>query len=104
MMTKHTPGPWLREIGTCEVWYVQTQDGRPIAIVERGEQLDGEEHLANANLIAAAPDMAEALRAANDLLVAIAAEPWFEVTRGIEMGVCAVNEQARAALEKAGVS
>jgi hypothetical protein len=62
MTTKRTAGPWLREIGTCEVWYVQTQSGTPIAIVERGE-LDGEEHLANTKLLAAAPDMAEALRA-----------------------------------------
>jgi len=95
-----TAGPWLREIGTCEVWYVQTQDGTPIAIVERGE-LDGEEHLANANLIAAAPDMAEALRGLFEHC-AMVHKHWGDNCNRKEAD--AAIQAARAALEKAGAA
>jgi hypothetical protein len=59
----HTPGPWHVEPATAGRFLVQLDDGSTIATVGEGwheggsdEQLD-----ANARLIAAAPDLLEAL-------------------------------------------
>ena len=65
---KHTPGPWtLESVGSA--FYVASDNGRPdavntdIAKVYRADTAD-EEALADATLIAAAPDLLAALRLA----------------------------------------
>jgi len=65
--TQHTPGPWeyvgntppknAREEGYVYGWYVTCADDRHISVEGR----TGDEAEANARLIAAAPDMLEAL-------------------------------------------
>ena len=59
--TKHTPGPWYHE-GTPQPVIASESDpkGRDIALVRLW---DGDEAEANAHLIAAAPEMLEALEA-----------------------------------------
>jgi len=62
--TKHTPGPWVwneiapddREWGACEIWPVSNGDPdyAPVATMVCG--------VANARLIAAAPELLEAAR------------------------------------------
>ena len=64
-MTKHTPGPWAAD-GSGAI-FVDKKQGEPIQTcgeyaVRYGEGT--EEALANAYLIAAAPDLLEACRAA----------------------------------------
>ena len=66
-MSKHTPGPWTPEFG--EAYRVRSQqDGGQIAIMMnlKGQfglagRRSGDEVAANARLIAAAPDLLEAL-------------------------------------------
>ena len=67
-MSKHTPGPWTPEFG--EAYRVRAQqDGGQVAIMMnlKGQhgmagRRTGEEVAANARLIAAAPDLLEALK------------------------------------------
>jgi len=64
-MTKHTPGPWgLRASArTIEVYPINELGIRPtIAKIEKMPREAVNESQANARLIAAAPDMLEALR------------------------------------------
>jgi len=63
---KHTPGPWTNSGGTIE-----SADGWHVASVHG----NGGDQLANARLIAAAPEMLELLEAA---LVEWDDEPYFE--------------------------
>ncbi len=59
---EHTPGPWYAEERDPSEWYVTTgQDGRDIAILETIS--NGK---ANARLIAAAPELLEALKVARE--------------------------------------
>jgi hypothetical protein len=66
--TKHTPGPWIldtdniirTEAGTCIALAQQGGDGYPL--------LSGDEVQANARLIAAAPELLEALQYVSRLL------------------------------------
>ena len=58
--TKHTPGPWMVEKGTLDVIAKKHYDGMEINIRDI-ETNDRETIQANAALIAAAPDMLEAL-------------------------------------------
>jgi hypothetical protein len=65
-MSKHTPGPWELEIITGA--YV-TADGTHIADVHHGRTATAKaEGHANARLIAAAPELLEALCLAHDYL------------------------------------
>jgi len=57
-MEKHTPGPWAVD-GKGSQAIVRANDLRIVSIRHR---LDGDEHEANARLIAAAPELLEALR------------------------------------------
>ena len=64
-MTQHTPGPWVTDNGHAERDGIQVWDtvhGWIIADVVNDQHDNAE---ANAALIAAAPDMLEALRAAH---------------------------------------
>lgn len=102
--TKHTPGPWAR-IDTPDYAEIHPASGKaksPIALVGRAEDAD---------LIAAAPEMAEALRgllAANDAVELVLCDshevPGYDPK---ELGraqkrVTEAEKVARAALSKAG--
>ncbi len=68
-----TPGPWLYQgfidAGNTSGWYVVVAPHRVISVEGRSE----EEADANARLIAAAPEMAEALEALEDAASCLAA-------------------------------
>ena len=72
-MSKHTPGPWKRKIKSVLI---------SVAPYEWAEAYGGS--IANARLIAAAPDLLEALQDLCDTL-----------------GECGMTEKARAAIVKA---
>lgn len=59
MSAKHTPGPWKR---TGALTVRGGALGRLIAKVDGGGSINSEEIYANTRLIAAAPDMLEALK------------------------------------------
>lgn len=72
MKTKHAPGPWLVEKPVYKqnnVAYVilpannseQSTQGQAVARINASIDSESETHLANAQLIAAAPEMLEAL-------------------------------------------
>ena len=72
-MSKHTPGPWRVEIGTTVIWTDNAYDpgtNNVGCIVARaaqpyswkGSRPTADEQIANAHLIAAAPDMLAALK------------------------------------------
>jgi len=67
MKTKHTPGPWTAKFFRNTGLEVRGQDTR--LVYEITEPLDAEDG-ANAHLIAAAPEMLEALEKAADLISA----------------------------------
>ena len=73
--TKHTPGPWADHDASCtfEVHEIEDGYGRTIATLDQFHHLeDGdwrrEEVIANARLIAAAPDLLVACEAARNLI------------------------------------
>lgn len=74
MTAKHTPGPWTPEFG--EAYRVRAQqDGGQVAIMTNLKGRDGlagrrngDEVAANARLIAAAPELLEALRIAREFM------------------------------------
>lgn len=63
---QHTPGPWIVNDWSSSGWSVRSKIGMPIASKRWGNELTGQEYrdemIANAHLIAAAPDMLDALR------------------------------------------
>lgn len=58
-MTEHTPGPWKCDSSRVHT-SIETNEGLHIAMVSYGN-VTMEKHLANARLIAAAPELLEAL-------------------------------------------
>ena len=64
-LTKHTPGPWIIGKQDHDVITVDTANGTAICDV----YVDSDDRPANARLIAAAPDLLEALLAAHGYLV-----------------------------------
>jgi hypothetical protein len=62
---KHTPGPWKIE---AERAYIQIMPTDNVAICELGRRGNPALDLANANLIAAAPELLEALEDAERVL------------------------------------
>lgn len=65
-MSKHTPGPWIlkrhREHGPRD-WWVGASDDAPVGIFSfQGGGASEEEEIANAQLLAAAPDLLKELR------------------------------------------
>jgi hypothetical protein len=99
--TKHTPGPWrlgsLIELGHIPV-VARNAKGRDVTIASVHLQAGRKEEERNADLIAAAPEMAAACR---DALVTI--EYGFKGTGGQVDPDGDVRRQLRAALKKAGV-
>lgn len=66
--TKHTPGPWqaYNRVGNriFNQWRVYSDClNQPCAICKMDESLTGDQEVANARLIAAAPDLLEACKA-----------------------------------------
>lgn len=69
---KHTPGPWRyrddrSDIVSCVSWYQEPldgDDGLPTRIVDLVGAMGGDNTTADAKLIAAAPELLEACRAA----------------------------------------
>jgi Iap family predicted aminopeptidase len=78
MAGKHTPGPWTAEHATATRWPRVKAGDRVIA--------NGVAGFANARLMAAAPDLLDALREMLDAQVC---------------GPCALCDKARAAIAKA---
>jgi len=101
-MSAHTPGPWHAGIGNGEgsifsdSGRTRLEDGGttlyPICSYNRGWNAD--EDAANARLVAAAPDLLEALRATLRCL------EWHEQRHGVGMDAKAVKD-AYAAIAKA---
>ena len=91
-MAGHTPGPWYIEPTgerTCNGPTVSI-DQSPLKIVARPDwHLDHEEYMANARLIAAAPDLLEAL------------ENLLEECLGVDFQDNGAKDAARAAIAKA---
>lgn len=79
-MSHYTPGPWkVRNLGTRKAWEgygcpytIATEDGRLLA---RGSQQAGET-MANARLLAAAPALLKAAKAAVDWIECFREPSW----------------------------
>lgn len=110
MTTKHTPGPWYIRKGYKDVW-IFTEDkrgGQEVAQVNGDTLQEGttEAQEADARLIAAAPDMAEALQYAREALIEIHERDCDNMADGIAGCPCDIAKAWRktnAALEKAGI-
>jgi len=85
MSAQHTPGPWRSNDFSSSVYGYIFGDSQAVCRVF----LDGDECEANARLIAAAPDLLEALKLA-DLLLS-----------GANMNRTAVERKVRSAISKA---
>lgn len=72
-MSKHTPGPWRLNRRFC--FNVEDQNGRTIARINFDHETY-DEAMANARLIAAAPDLLAATEAALALLQADIPDNW----------------------------
>lgn len=101
MSAQHTPGPWTALVDQMRhgrrygprMALVTTNTGESVAIDCTGSGKDFDESAANARLIAAAPDLLEALRPFADLDTSTPSELW-----AIRSELC---EAARAAIAKA---
>jgi hypothetical protein len=96
---KHTRGPWAIRYGT-NVWGKRTDTGHDGTVANCGthhhSHVDcGPENEANAQLMAASPDMLAALRESLDLLTSAEADGWKC------RGKAATVRQIRAAIAKA---
>lgn len=124
-MTKHTPGPWFlphfaRPGVNCRCGYVLSDDGRMGAIATvhcSGEGEDWQKHgdnpkyaesVANARLIAAAPDLLAALQSLQSFVaVMIGRGPDAEIPDtiptplGVPVKIGAIMRDAAAAIAKA---
>jgi hypothetical protein len=85
--TKHTPGPWTADKYDSEELFIWAKDA---TICEINDPNSGQEREANAQLIAAAPDLAEAAKDAVDWMA--------EMGGGHD-----VYEKLIEALQKAGI-
>jgi hypothetical protein len=107
MSTKHTPGPWRiaegnerANTGRHFIWSdaesrEEREDGSPYCIATIQPRTDASQLDANARLIAAAPDLAEALK------MLLAAIPDDDSTWSKEMGMAiatALDAQTKAGL------
>ena len=65
-MSGHTPGPWVSSIRNGQLWVVHPSGAMERSIARIGDPLETDK--ANARLIAAAPDLLEALKECSDRL------------------------------------
>lgn len=113
-MSKHTPGPWKMRNRTgnhdWNNWRIAAEDGpgRVGGICRLDESLTGEESEANARLIAAAPELLEALREtlefaieANNRIQPPESKEEMESGFGCNSWTVDVFKRARAAIAKA---
>lgn len=66
MSTQHTPGPWV--VNLIQLNQIATADAK-LEIARATVLRDQHKTIANARLIAAAPDLLEALKACNQALI-----------------------------------
>lgn len=96
-MSAHTPGPWRRNIKPASKYNtIFAGDAKHIASLSTAGMADDEME-ANCNLIAAAPELLEALREIADDY----ADRFDMTCPGTNPGIKYVVEQARAAIAKA---
>lgn len=100
---KHTPGPWaLDDTG----WIARVDNGEPVCLINAGlrnDELPSQE-LADAHLIAAAPEMLEALKACRSSIGGYAIsspDQALEVVSDFLEEIRRVDGIARAAIAKA---
>jgi len=87
MKAKHTPGPWERTPSASgPMCFVSNAAGQTVAFAyAEGANCDMQTQKANAQLIAAAPDMLDALLAIENAPDGFKrAAVWYKVTRAIE--------------------
>jgi hypothetical protein len=95
----HTPGPWYAEEADAAVPVCSESDGRLVAYVDYTKvRTDAAEYAANARLIAAAPELLEALRVAANLLTLYLPE---EEIVGTAFKTKEARERIHAAIAKA---
>lgn len=96
---KHTPGPWRQRDDPAD-WLIEGADGALLAKAYTNVMAAG----ANAQLIAAAPELAEALRRFV-LAVSVSACPDCGAEPGVNIDceLCMATSAAETALEKAGL-
>lgn len=97
METKYTPGPWHRNIAPAAKYPIIFAGRNTHVAQVKTQGLSEAEQEANADLIAAAPDLAEALRAIHTML-----DKHADKCRGNSI-VHYCFHQADAALRKAGI-
>jgi hypothetical protein len=106
-MTKHTPGPWKaqpREFPEGQwflegQWEVVSTCENERLIAEAAPHIDSDSEEANARLIAAAPELLEALVGLMRVMPVLPADA--KTVRGIEQQYDAAHRAARAAIAKA---
>ena len=104
-MNKHTPGPWISDGETIDLFDFELEnrrfwisaDGMVIGYVDGFGNKDNEERKANARLIAAAPDLLEALQLAMPVLESMRKQ-WPRCTHDDSLDLL---QTARAAIAKA---
>ena len=105
-MSKHTPGPWEAE-RSCDMtgaplraWWISAKGD--IDIAETSGEKWPEEEAANARLIAAAPELYEALKEALPVLLGLVTDEGLKPEKkGYVCGGYSAYEAAKKALEKA---
>ena len=98
MKSKHTEGPWIYNklgcrIESTTVWYeeaTQDEDAIPVQVVSLRGAMGGDDVEADANLIAAAPELLETLKRIHDLTL-----PYF-CKLGVKKAFTELNELAAA--------
>ena len=105
-MTKHTPGPWRAEISCDETgapqkcWWISAKGD--VDIGETSGEKRSDEEAANARLIAAAPELYEALKEALPVLLGLVTDEGLKPEKkGYVCGGYSAYEAAKKALGKA---
>lgn len=95
----HTPGPWTTEVAAHRTWIaaVGNNDDDPqiwtVRVAGPGEAYQKGDKVADAKLMAAAPDLVDALRSV---------QAYWDATAPSEQNWQVVQHNVRAALAKAG--
>ena len=98
MTTKHTPGPWIADGSNIKLTGKETRIVANVSDPHRPTQ-QTDVNIANANLIAAAPDLLEALEDAEFIMRQLAKHPQ-EVASMLDT-LKRSSKDARAAIAKA---